>query len=214
MEQSAAILAAGSFPRKPYPLHLLRQADVLVCCDGALSAALRHGLQPRWVTGDMDSLPQALRKRYEKLVVPNPEQEFNDLDKAFRLLRERCPEARIIRIFGATGKAEDHTVGNLSYLMEWERRYGLSRDGYDVQMISDYSTAFAVGDSVTLQVGEGRKVSLFSPDASLQIRSEGLQWPTDAVVFDNWWKASLNRAAQDRIALHFNHPAPVLIILD
>ena len=214
MEKYAAILAAGSFPRKPFPLHLLRQAEVLICCDGALRTALRHGLTPTWVTGDLDSLTPALRKRFASVIVPNPEQEFNDLDKAFRLLRSRCPELRQVRIFGATGKSEAHTLGNLSYLMEWERRYGLTREGYDVQIISDYGTAFAAADTLTLDVGAGRKVSLFSPDPTLRIHSEGLVWSTDEVVFDNWWKASLNRAYADRIRLEFNHPGPLLIILD
>ena len=98
--------------------------------------------------------------------------------------------------------------------MEWERRYGLTREGYDVRIISDYGTAFAAADTLTLDVGAGRKVSLFSPDPTLRIHSEGLVWSTDEVVFDNWWKASLNRACADRIRLEFNHPGPLLIILD
>ena len=214
MEKRAAILAAGSFPRKPYPLHLLRTAQVLVCCDGALETALRHGLEPTLVTGDMDSLSPALRERFRKIVVANPEQEFNDLDKAFRLLRERYPQILEISILGATGKAEDHTLGNLSYLMEWERRYGLCAAGIQVQMVSDYRTATAIGDSVSLSLGAGRRVSLFCADPTLRIHSKGLVWPTDQVVFDNWWKATLNRTSQDNVRLELNHPAPVLIIVD
>jgi len=71
-----------------------------------------------------------------------------------------------------------------------------------------------VTDSCELHVGAGRALSLFSPDNSLRIRSQGLQWPTDQVVFDNWWKATLNRASADIVTLTFSHPSIALLILD
>ncbi len=97
--------------------------------------------------------------------------------------------------------------------MEFEKAFGLSARGIAVDLVSDYTSALALGDSTTLDVGEGRPVSIFTPDPTLRIRSEGLQWPTDGVVFDNWWKATLNRATADRITLTLSHPAPVLVIL-
>ncbi len=147
-------------------------------------------------------------------VVHVTEQDFNDLSKAMRYTQAFYPEATSITILGATGKREAHTVGNLSSLMEYERRYHFWERGIDVQMVSDWSTAFAIGDSCKLNIGEGRAVSFFTFDQSLQIHSEGLQWPLDAVVFENWWVASLNRATMDEISLKFNHPAPLLVILD
>ena len=57
-------------------------------------------------------------------------------------------------------------------------------------------------------------MSLFSPDNSLTIKSEGLQWPTDAVVFDNWWPATLNRATEDVVKLTFSHRSLALAVLD
>ena len=63
-------------------------------------------------------------------------------------------------------------------------------------------------------MGQGRAVSLLTPDNALRIRSEGLEWPTDDVVFDNWWKATLNRATRDEIRLEFSRPGVALVILD
>jgi hypothetical protein len=96
--------------------------------------------------------------------------------------------------------------------MEYTRLFDLS--GIRVEMVSDHSTAFALTDSCELHVGTGRRVSLFSPDNSLTIKSEGLQWPTDRVVFDNWWPATLNRATADVVKLTFSHPSRALIVLD
>ena len=211
--KTVAIVCNGQFPRKEYPLYLLRSADVVVCCDGALSALEKRGVVPDVVIGDMDSICGRALKRFSGRVVRVTEQESNDLTKAFNYVMEQIPDCGVIHILAATGYREDHTLGNLSLLMEYEQRYGLSERGISVDLVSDYSTCLALGDSTTLDVGEGRPVSIFTPDPSLKIHSEGLQWPTDEVVFDNWWKASLNRATADRISLTLSHPAPVLLIL-
>lgn len=142
------------------------------------------------------------------------EQDSNDLSKALRFVLSTYRDITSITILGATGKREAHTIGNLSLLMEYEKRYHFWEKGIETQMVSDYSTAFAVGDSCRLQVGEGRAVSLFTCDPGLKVRSEGLEWPLDEVVFDNWWRATLNRATADEIVLNLSHPAPLLIILD
>ena len=218
--KSAVILCNGEFPRKPYPLYLLQSADVFVCCDGAFAAFLRRrsrlkGLEnrlPDAVVGDFDSLSPRLRKQYADRMVRIEEQDDNDQTKAFRHLLGHWPDVTVIHILGASGKREDHTIGNLSLLMEYPRRFDLG--GIRVDAVSDYGTAFALTDTTTLDVGEGRRISIFSPDNSLRIKSEGLVWPTDDVVFDNWWKATLNRASADRVTLTFSHPSRALILLD
>lgn len=83
-----------------------------------------------------------------------------------------------------------------------------------VDIVSDWSSAFAITDTCDLNIGEGRSISIISPDNSLKIKSKGLVWPTDNVVFDNLWKATLNRAATDCVRLEFSHPSIALIILN
>ena len=213
--KSIVILCDGAFPRKAYPLYLLDSADTVVCCDGAAVKYLRHTggeRMPEAVVGDLDSLPASWRKRLASLLVPVAEQDDNDMTKAMRYVLEHNPDVTDIHILGATGLREDHTVGNLGLLMEYTRLFDL-RD-IRVDMVSDYSTAFALTDSCELHLGKGRRVSLFSPDNTLTIRSEGLEWPTDAVVFDAWWPATLNRASADVVRLTFSHPSRALIVLD
>ena len=219
---TVAIVCNGQFPRKEYPLYLLRSADAVVCCDGALQALEKRGIVPDVVIGDMDSVCGRALKRFPGRVVRVSEQESNDLTKAFTYVMEGMKGVDTVHILAATGYREDHTLGNLSLLMEYERRWGLSGRGISVDLISDYTTALALGGGqadaqdrpvFTLDVGEGRPVSLFTPDPTLRIHSEGLRWPTDDVRFDNWWKASLNRASADRLSLTLSHPAPLLVIL-
>lgn len=224
------ILCNGSFPRKAYPLSLMDRADVLVCCDGALGqlarrcvecsvtedSGKRRGLRlPDAVVGDLDSISPSLRKKFSGITVHDPDQQTNDLTKAMKVTLERfCgDDGAAIHILGASGKREDHTIGNLSLLMEYEKMFDLSARGISVEMVSDWSTAFAVTDSCSFYCGHGRSISLFCNDSTVRIHSDGLEWPLDDVVFDNWWKGTLNRSDKDKVTLSLSHPAPLLIIL-
>ena len=218
---AAVIVGNGQFPKKEYPLYLLESADYVVCCDGALDTYLRHFRgrnlrRPNVVVGDMDSLSKKTAERFRDIAVKIDEQETNDQSKAFHYILEHFPDVDTIHILGATGKREDHTIGNLSLLMEYAREMRRQDCGrtVSVDIVSDWSTAFAITDSCTLDVGEGRSVSIICPDNSLNIKSEGLVWPTDNVVFDNLWQTTLNRASADRISLTFSHPSIALIILN
>lgn len=218
---TAVIVGNGQFPKKEYPLYLLESADYVVCCDGALDTYLRHFSgrnlrRPDVVVGDMDSLSKKTAERFRDIAVKIDEQETNDQSKAFHYILEHFPDVDTIHILGATGKREDHTIGNLSLLMEYAREMRRQDCGrtVSVDIVSDWSTAFAITDSCTLDVGEGRSVSIICPDNSLNIKSEGLVWPTGNVVFDNLWQATLNRASADRISLTFSHPSIALIILN
>ena len=218
---TAVIVGNGQFPKKEYPLYLLESADYVICCDGAIDTYLRHFRgrnlrRPDVVVGDMDSLSKNTAERFRGIAVKIDEQETNDQSKAFHYILEHFPDVDTIHILGATGKREDHTIGNLSLLMEYAREMRRQDCGrtVSVDIVSDWSTAFAITDSCTLDVGEGRSVSIICPDNSLNIKSEGLVWPTDNVVFDNLWQTTLNRASADRISLTFSHPSIALIILN
>ena len=218
---TAVIVGNGQFPKKEYPLYLLESADYVICCDGAIDTYLRHFRgrnlrRPDVVIGDMDSLSKKTAERFRDIAVKIDEQETNDQSKAFHYILEHFPDVDTVHILGATGKREDHTIGNLSLLMEYAREMRRQDCGRTVfvDIVSDWSTAFAITDTCTLDVGEGRSVSIICPDNSLNIKSEGLVWPTDNVVFDNLWQATLNRASADRISLTFSHPSIALIILN
>ncbi len=221
MHKTVVIICDGRFPKSEYPRYLIRTADFIICCDGALQKFLRASVSifgekrlPDVVVGDMDSLSPALRRSHSDIIVQIDEQEHNDQTKAFRWALENVPGISQIYILGATGEREDHTIGNVSLLMEYARTYDLEGMGIGVEMISDHATIFAATDTFEMDCGEGRRVSIFSPDNSLRIRSEGLEWPTDEVIFDNWWKATLNRASQDHVRLEFSHRSIALIMMD
>lgn len=221
MGKSIVILCDGVFPKTEYPRYLMRMADFIICCDGALVKFLRNSKAifgeerlPDLVIGDMDTLSMKMQKRYAHIIRKEEEQEHNDQTKAVRWAISNIEDIEYIYILGATGGRPEHTVGNAGLLMEYTRMFDLEGRGIMMESVSDFGTMFAVTDTVSLDCGEGRQISIFSPDNTLKISSEGLAWPTDEVVFDNWWKATLNRASQDTVKLTFSHRSLALIMMN
>ncbi len=219
MHRTVVIICDGQFPKSEYPRYLIRTADFIVCCDGALRKFMRAATSifgerrlPDLVIGDMDTLPASWQKKYADIIIRESEQEHNDQTKAVRWVLGNIPEIDHIYILGSTGGRPDHTIGNLSLLMEYTRMFNLGDT--TIEAVSDESSIFAVNDTFEFDCGTGRQVSIFSPDNKLRIKSTGLEYPTDDVIFDNWWKATLNRATQDNVRLEFSHSSMALIILD
>lgn len=221
---SYAILCNGAFPENREVLNDLLEADELICCDGAADAVLPFRI-PDAVVGDLDSISAKSRKILVERVMQIDEQETNDLAKAFQFVCKKIKnrtktdiqfktcEAVSVKIFGATGKREDHTLGNISLLADFlsiaeqiERKIILS-------MVTDWGIFYPVSDTVSLNIPKGKQLSIFSFDPTLKIHSEGLRYSTDNTVFDMWWKASLNCVEKSPICLKFNHKAKVLIYI-
>ena len=198
------IVAAGDFPRAEAPLRALRAADVRICCDSAAEALVAFGLEPDRIVGDLDSLSPAFQARYASFITRVAEQDDNDLTKAFRMALSLQPTR--ITIVGATGRREDHTLGNVSLLLDYAREAACP-----VEMLTDYGRFQAVFDTATLPAVPGQQVSIFAFDNTLKLTSAGLKYPTDAVVFDSLWKATLNEALSDAFTLTLSHPCGVLL---
>ena len=219
MGKTVVIICDGQFPKTEYPRYLIKTADFTICCDGALTKYLRHSKnifgferRPDMVIGDMDTLSPSMQRKHADIIVKENEQEHNDQTKAVRWALTNISDIDLIYILGATGGRIDHTIGNASLLMEYTRMFDLGTIG--ITMVSDNGTAFAVNDTVEFDCGTGRQVSIFSPDNSLRIKSSGLEYPTNEVVFDNWWKATLNKASCDTVRLEFSHRSMALVILN
>ncbi|MBO4417469.1 MAG: thiamine diphosphokinase [Bacteroidales bacterium] len=225
---SIVILAAGDFPRSEPVLRLLDEADLIACCDSAAvklleqgrrsfsSGELEEGLhlgESRWepglIVGDMDSLPSDIREHYSDRMVFRSGQDDNDLTKTFHEVIKLAPHR--IHILGATGRREDHTLGNISLLADYVREIESAGIRCEIDMVSDYGVFCAATGTRSFACLPGQEISIFAFDNSLQMKAEGLEYPLDGVTFDSLWKATLNRATGSTFTLHLNHPAPYLV---
>lgn len=186
----AVILADGEFPRSAPAVDLLKRVSVVVCCDGAAAKLIRHGREPQAIVGDGDSLNPSIRRKYADIIHQEEEQESNDLSKAFRFcLRQGW---RDLVIVGATGKREDHTLGNVSLLMDYMPQAR-------VEMLTDYGLFTPVEGDSEFEAFPGEQVSIFNMGCS-RLRGEGLVFPLSP--FTRWWQGTLNETTSEKFRLY------------
>ena len=177
----AVILANGDYPSNEKPLQILEEAPFVVCCDGGANEYIAKGHLPNIIIGDGDSLSEENRLKHASLLHHIPDQETNDQTKAVQYLLAQGK--RKIAIVGATGKREDHTIGNVSLLMEYMRM------GAVVRSYTDYGVFIPCKNTCTFNCRIGQQVSIFNFTAK-NLQSEGLAYPI--YDFTSWWQGTLN----------------------
>ena len=199
--QHIVILAAGDFPTHPVPLRALREADFVVCCDSAycqFSIFNSSFSIPFVVIGDGDSLSEADKRSLGDRWIQVDEQDYNDLHKAMAWAANRYPLSTThYTLLGATGRREDHTLGNISYLVTFAEEY----PGTDIEMLTDYGRFTAFRGCRTFATFLRQQVSVFSMDPGQPVSGSGLKWPLDGMRIRRWWQATLNEALADSVEL-------------
>lgn len=234
------ILADGDFPTHPIALERLKRANFLVACDGAAKNLIDSGYNVGHIIGDMDTLSLTEQQKFSTIIEKIEEQESNDLSKAFHFVLKKLEEMNLndrrisLSILGATGKREDHTIGNVSLLADYSKELLQYSSINEFKMFTDYGyfeshyltstndfSNFQRDSDLNLQ-GEsdlkvrivnmkGRSISIFAFDPSIKIVSQGLEYPTDSVVFDRWWKATLNKVKEDNASLTLSKSGAVIL---
>ena len=187
----AVIVAGGEYPTAPLPLEVLQSVPFVVCCDGAADRYIATGGVPDAIVGDGDSISAVNREKYAHLLHIISEQETNDQTKAVRFLMERGK--RRIAIVGATGRREDHTIGNISLLIEY------ARTGCNVCSFTDHGVFIPCNGTTTHKCRKGQQVSIFSITAK-ELSAEGLLYPI--YDFNNWWQGTLNECTGEEFTIN------------
>ncbi len=187
----AVILANGEYPTHVLPLKILEEAQFVICCDGAANEYILRGHTPDIIIGDGDSLSPENKTRFSDIIHHVTDQETNDQTKAVHFLQEKG--YREIAIVGATGKREDHTLGNISLLLDY------MKNGTKVRTITDYGVFIPASDTQTFASHPGQQISIINFGAK-GLKGEGLVYPLSD--FTNWWQGTLNEATSDKFTIH------------
>lgn len=187
------ILGAGDYPSHQIPLGVLRSAQHVVCCDGAAMEYIqKEGKAPWRIVGDGDSLIGDYWDDYAEIIRRFSEQDYNDQSKATYYLRDHGVSK--IAYVGATGKREDHTLGNISLLIEYLHW------GQEVAMFTDHGMFIPCHDRFSSAglTSCGSKVSIFN-FGSIGMKSYGLKYP----LYDlqSWWQGTLNEVCEDEFTV-------------
>lgn len=188
------ILANGDFPLEGGEAwHILADAERVVACDGAADAYMEHFHRPpTLVVGDMDSFSGSKSGKPEDVspteTVAMPGQDDNDLAKAVRVCHERGWKRPVI--LGATGKRDDHAIGNIMRAFE-----------YGLEVVTDHGRFTPVSGAARFRVAVGTPISVFATDPATRATSRGLEWPLDGISFRNLYCATLNRACATTVEI-------------
>lgn len=201
-EANIVILANGLFPSRLQNLEILKGAEKLICCDGAADKLISYGLSPHVIIGDLDSISREAKALYASVLIQDADQESNDLTKAVHYCMEQGYPS--VSILGATGLREDHTLGNISLMLEYF-------PGIEVRLVSDYGMFFLVQSGQRVESYTGEKISIFSVDNRVRVGASGLKYPLNDLQLSNWYKASLNESSADHFRLNFDSDHPLIV---
>jgi thiamine pyrophosphokinase len=177
----------------------------LVGADGGADVIVSAGLKPEMIVGDFDSLREPLSWLGKTRLMQIAEQETTDFEKA--LYSTRAP---LTVALGMTGKRFDHTLAALDAVT----RYAAKRT---IVLVAEDDIAIVLSKTFSFEVERGDRVSIH-PLAPINFwRSEGLEYPLDAVTLAPGVRTGTsNRALQGPFTIvpEEGIHAPYLLILD
>ncbi|MEM6481318.1 MAG: thiamine diphosphokinase [Pseudomonadota bacterium] len=177
----------------------LKMSTSVVAADGGACAAFAHGLTPKAVIGDFDSIDAAtLAGLQEKTLYHFKDQDSTDFDKCLRSI-----EAPLILGVGFTGARTDHHLANLNALVRFATKRCILLGNRDV--------SFLVPPSFSIDLPEGTPVSLF-PFGAVEGVSEGLKWPISGLNFTPDGQIGTSNEAMGPVSISVTSPKMLLVL--
>jgi thiamine pyrophosphokinase len=164
----ALLIANGVLPSPSIVRELVSSSDFIACADGGTRHALRLGIQPDVVIGDLDSLSATMRRHLKQAkIVELADQNKTDLEKTIDYLLKR--KAKRITVLGATGKRIDHTLGNVTLLAKYQSRVNLT-------LVDSTGEIEIVRSRVSFRAKRGATVSLLALGRGVKVTTRGLRY--------------------------------------
>lgn len=177
----------------------------LVGVDGGAAHLLALGIIPHYATGDFDSLSfddRAQLAARGTQIVPTPDQDYTDLDKALTFAQETL-NARDIQIWAATGGRIDHAYSVLSAVL----KHGRGPNAPALRLMDEWGETRPVPPSgITLHGADlpGRTVSLITLGAVAGITTTGVEWPlANETLAPGVRDGTLNRITAETVTVSY-----------
>jgi thiamine pyrophosphokinase len=201
-QSKIVILANGEKPTHEIPVHILKNAEKIICCDGAISFLEQQNITPHIIIGDCDSITAAQKETYKSIIHTDENMAYNDLQKAIKY----CIENQLdeVVILGASGLRDDHFLANIGILMHYANRLFL-------KMVTNYGIFTPIHQTTTFESYPKQQVSVFSFSSDTKITYHGLKYPVCKQQFKELWEGSLNEALAENFTIEVEKNAAVLL---
>ena len=150
---------------KPKKLPNSSNYDLVCATDGAYQYLKENNIKPDFISGDFDSLEE-IPTTVDTIHTPN--QDFTDFDKILQILHNKnyCS----IDVFGASGKEQDHFLGNLHTALRWKEKLKIT-------FFDDFGRYFFSKKELTLLNCYNNTISLIPFPKATNITTKGLLYP-------------------------------------
>ena len=160
-QKKVFLLLNGEVPKM---LPDLSDYDLVCATDGAYHFLEENKIIPDFVSGDLDSsekIPKNIK------VVHTPNQDYTDFDKILQILFDKG--FFMVDVYGASGKEQDHFLGNLHTAIQWKKKLKLT-------FLDNHSRYYLVDKSTTVSNCKNKTISLIPFPKATNITTEGLQY--------------------------------------
>ena len=196
--RNVTLIGAGP-PRESALQAALTLAPEVGCADGGADVALAHGLMPRAVIGDFDSVSIEARTAIPvERQFPISEQESTDFDKCLRNI-----VAPLVLGVGFDGTRMDHQLAAFNTLLTHAHRRCI--------LVGAEQIVFVSPPRIGLDLPEQSLLSLF-PLGAVQGRSEGLRRPIEGLRFAPDGRVGTSNQVVGSVQLSFDAPAMLIIL--
>ncbi len=165
------IIANGRAPSKRViNFFLKKNYSTLICADGGANSALKLGLVPDFIIGDLDSISKDAIRHYsdKSKIIKITRQSDTDVEKCLKFaISKGYTEALLL---GVTGDRLDHTICNLGIVLKFYSRIKCN-------IVAENSFLTPTNRTVILKSKSGETISLYGFNAKTKITSTGLKYP-------------------------------------
>lgn len=160
------IVANGKYPSHPYPQYIIKNAKTLISTDGSANKLKKHGFDPTFVIGDMDSITN-VKEFTNSEFLHIPKQDNTDLEKVF----DYCIDSMLkeVIVLGATGIRDDLALANMLLLMKYQK-------SLKIKMITDNYLIECIKGKRIFNSFLGQHVSLIAVYRVKSVTTRGLKY--------------------------------------
>ncbi len=195
LKNPLVIVANGEFPSHSIPLEILVKANSIIACDGAADVLIDKGYIPDAIIGDLDSISDINKEKYKNNIIEIQDQSENDLRKALNYATEHNIDN--ISIIGASGKREDHIIGNIFSLIKYKN--------LNINLFTDTGFFTCIQESQTIKSFKGQQVSIFTSDNTIKISSNNLKYNFNNTNISSLYYGALNESTSGEFKLLISH---------
>lgn len=208
MAKTCLIIGSAPIPDAPWLDGLSKQDCYLICADGGLDFALRHGLIPDLAVGDFDSAQAKPPQGVETIRLPVDK---DDTDLLFAVKEGFRRGFRDFHILGALGARLDHSYANfcvLQYIAQHNGRGVLEDADTWMTLLDENETVLA------LEGKQGCTLSVFPFGmASCTLSYSGMRYPLEHGTLNIGEPVGVSNVVEASHAEVFLHGGAALVML-